>query len=536
MKRLFTTRRLMFLAVIIAMTIIAGLLQSPILQMREKELITFAPSGELKHIVLFTQALGAFRSIAIDVLWIRAMDLQNDKKFFELAQLYDLICQFEPHFYEIWIYSAWNMAYNISVELPNAEERWSWIQKGIALLRDQAIPLNPREAELYKELSWIYLHKIGDNLDNKHRYYKREMVLSMDRFFGSEQDVEKQDIQAINDAPDSIDVLLSNKDVALLLEKLRNEGNDPLSANLLSPKAFNGKQSEILESPENIKASKELLNFLRKHYLIEKLKLESAKMLELNKKYGKLDWRLPEVHGLYWADASIPLLDYDPSKNPLFYHRYIYTAFRLMFRRGKISLYHQKIKDESGKEKSVAVEVGFSPDIRWADTMDKIYLNLTNIFPEGTDKFSAENAHRNWLKQAVYFLYMNNEKEKASEYYRKYVKAMMERAPGAGAENVPFETFVLRQAAENLPSDSIDLNRANIKALIMQALLQKQAGNEDEAAAYEALAKHIYDVYENSNREYVERFFINTYEQIFQDAVDELRQTTGEIPPTTKEK
>ena len=92
MKSLFTKRRLAFVAVIIVMVFLAGLLQSAILSMREKHLMEITPPGELKHIVLFTQALGAFRSIAIDILWVRAMDLKQEGKFFELAQLYDLIC------------------------------------------------------------------------------------------------------------------------------------------------------------------------------------------------------------------------------------------------------------------------------------------------------------------------------------------------------------------------------------------------------------------------------------------------------------
>ena len=527
MKTLFTKRRLIFLGIIVLIIFIAGIVQPVILNMREQEMVTFAPPGELRHIVLFTQALGAFRSILIDALWIRAIDLKNDGKFFELAQLYDLICQFEPHFADIWIHNAWNMAYNVSVELPNAEERWSWVKKGISLLRDKAIPLNPREPELYKELSWIYLHKIGDNLDNKHRYYKREMVLGMDRLFGTDKDSEKQDIEGINSAPDSREELLQDKDVENLIAELKNKGGDPFSADLMMPNAFNEKQLAIIQAPENASSANILLNFLRKQYLINKLKLQPSLMLELNKKYGSLDWRLPEVHGLYWAEQSIPLLKYDSSKNLLFFKRYVYTAFRLMFRRGKIILYHQKQIDESGNERDIPVEVGFSPDVRWADTLENIYLDLIDTVEGEAEKFSAQNARRSWLKQAVYFLYIYDEIEKANEYYKKYVRAVMDTSPEA--TDIPFETFVLRQAVENLPTDSIDLNKANIKAVLMQALYLKREGNDDEATAYESLAKYLYDTYEFNNRGYEERFDIGTYEEIYQDALKDVKRQFGEI-------
>jgi hypothetical protein len=517
----------MFIGIIVVMVLVAGLLQNPILNMRQENLITFAPPGELKHIVLFTQALGAFRSIVIDALWIRAMDLQNDKKFFELAQLYDLICEFEPHFYEIWIYSAWNMAYNISVELPNAEERWSWVQKGISLLRDKAIPLNPREADLYKELSWIYLHKIGDDLDNKHRYYKREMVLGLDRFFGAEQD-----IAGIKNAPDSQEELMKDKDIEQLAAKLAAEGKDPFKVNLMMPDAFNEKQSELLAAPENVKASKALLDYLRKNYLVRTLKLDPSIMLSINEKYGKLDWRLPEVHGLYWAELSIPLLKYDSSKSPLFYERYIYTAFQLMFRRGKIFIYYEIQKDASGKEKKVPTDVYFSPDVKWADKMDEVYLHLVSIFDEGAEKFSAQNARKNFLKRAVYFLYLYNEKEKSLDYYKKWVSAMMINNPDVA--EVPFEDFILKEAKDNLASDGIFMNRANIKALIFLALGQREEGNEYEAAKFENLSKLLYDSYEKENVGYKDRFDIGTYEEIYQDALKDFKEQYDVREPENK--
>src|SRR5215211_5206971 len=93
-----------------------------------------------------TVALGGFRGLIANALWIRANDLQNDGKYFEMVQLADWITKLEPTFSQVWIVQAWNMAYNISVKFPDAPDRWRWVQRGIELLRDEALSYNPREA------------------------------------------------------------------------------------------------------------------------------------------------------------------------------------------------------------------------------------------------------------------------------------------------------------------------------------------------------------------------------------------------------
>jgi len=63
-----------------------------------------------------TVALGGFRGLISNYLWMRANDLQLDDKYLEAAQLADWITDLEPHFATVWVFQAWNMAYNISVK------------------------------------------------------------------------------------------------------------------------------------------------------------------------------------------------------------------------------------------------------------------------------------------------------------------------------------------------------------------------------------------------------------------------------------
>ena len=54
-----------------------------------------ASEGELRgappHLTLAAKALAGFRGIIVDILWVRALDLQHDSKYFELVQLSDWI-------------------------------------------------------------------------------------------------------------------------------------------------------------------------------------------------------------------------------------------------------------------------------------------------------------------------------------------------------------------------------------------------------------------------------------------------------------
>jgi len=117
-------------------------------------------------------ALGGFRSIAAEVVWFRADRLQDEGRYVELAQLASVLTFMEPHTPEVWSYAAWNLAYNVSVMMPTAEDRWRWVYAGLRLLRDEGLRYNPREAEIYRELAWMFELKLGANIDNAAATYR----------------------------------------------------------------------------------------------------------------------------------------------------------------------------------------------------------------------------------------------------------------------------------------------------------------------------------------------------------------------------
>jgi len=191
-----------------------------------------------------TIALGGFRGLIANALWIRANDLQDQDRFFEMVQLSDWIAKLEPHFTEVWREEAWNMAYNISVKCKDFEERWRWVQRGMDLLHE-GLKLNPGESGIYRDLSWIFRHKIGMNLDDAHMLYKLRWAQQMQNVLGGHPDF----------------------------------------AALLNP-----------QTP----ADRGRVRKLREGY-----QMDPAFIQEIDKTYGPLDWRLPEAHAIYWADLGV---------------------------------------------------------------------------------------------------------------------------------------------------------------------------------------------------------------------------------------
>ena len=112
---------------------------------------------------VFTMAVMAgFRGIVVDFLWIKAISLQDQHKWYELQTVTDLIVKLQPTFPTVWVFNAWNLSYNISVEWDSPADQWGWVKAGLTLLDEGLVKL-PNEAQLAQEKGRIFFDKIGRN-------------------------------------------------------------------------------------------------------------------------------------------------------------------------------------------------------------------------------------------------------------------------------------------------------------------------------------------------------------------------------------
>ena len=145
-------------------------------------------TGWVRYVMV---GLGGFRGVVSEILWIRATTLQEEGRYFELVQLADWITALDPRAAEAWVFNAWNLSYNVPAMLPDHSSRLNWVRAGIDLLKDKAIPANPDNPRLYRELGWLYQNKIGSNDDPAAHLYRlalAEEFADRDAVIGNDPD------------------------------------------------------------------------------------------------------------------------------------------------------------------------------------------------------------------------------------------------------------------------------------------------------------------------------------------------------------
>jgi hypothetical protein len=116
--------------------------------------------------------LGGFRGMAVDFLWARAIARHEEKKYYELLTINDLISKLQPNFPAVWIFQAWNMSYNIAHEWDSPQNKWKWIRTGLKFAEKGATK-NPGSSDLFFELGYMYFH-LFDSRHFKYADYYRE--------------------------------------------------------------------------------------------------------------------------------------------------------------------------------------------------------------------------------------------------------------------------------------------------------------------------------------------------------------------------
>lgn len=402
-----------------------------------------------------TVVLGGFRGLIANALWIRATDLQEEGKYFEMVQLADWITKLQPYFSTVWEHLAWNMAYNISIKFTDPAERWPWVLRGIELLRDQGLQYNPKERGIYYGLSMLFQHKMGGNLDDAQMYYKNIWAEEMTKVFPT---------------------------------------GHPDFAELLAPKTEDARQ--------------------RVRLLKEKFKMDPQRIREVENLYGPLEWRLPDAHAIYWAYSGLQ----NARKDDLMQlRRVIYQSMQLAFARGRLIV--------AGN----FFELGPNLDI-----IPKVSASYEEMIREEPTRDDIPRAHRNFLKNAVYFLYTHNRLADATRWFaylhEKYPNAFCAHAPNSPEHvNCPFlpaslslDDYAVSRIQEDIGETSRDKTKANLEGLMRQAFLSLAVGEGDRAAGLQNLAEKIWFRYMLKIKGQEKRVGLPPFQQIREEVLNGL--------------
>lgn len=118
--------------------------------------------------------LGGLRGIAVDFLWARAIARHEEKKYYELLTINNLISRLQPNFPAVWIFQAWNMAYNIAHEWDAPQNKWKWIYAGLDFAKKGTLK-NPKNGDLFFELGYMYFHLFDQRYFKYAAYYREQL-------------------------------------------------------------------------------------------------------------------------------------------------------------------------------------------------------------------------------------------------------------------------------------------------------------------------------------------------------------------------
>jgi hypothetical protein len=415
-----------------------------------------------------TVALGGFRGLISNALWMRATDLQDDDKYFEMAQLADWITKLEPHFVQVWLVQAWNMAYNISVKFSDFADRWRWVKRGIELLRDDGLRYNPNETLIFRELAWFFQHKMGQNLDDASMYYKQQWANEMAAVFAKAK---------------------------------------PNLDELIHPQTEDARE--------------------RARLLREKYKMDPEFMKQLDERYGPLEWRLPEAHAIYWAAKGLEAAKANPTKvnqeDLITLRRVVYQSMQLNFQRGRLIM------------NPIEGVFEFGPNLDIIPKVSAAYEEAAEEDEKNRDHIVK--AHRNFLRDAVYFLYENHRRDSAEKWFKylaqKYPnKTILDGKTNSFPRNMTVDEYAVGRIIEDVSETSRDRVKAAIEGMLVNSYRSLALDEEESCQGYRDLARQVWTTYQSKMpKERLEAIGLPPFEEIDREILRRLLDPQQGLPP-----
>ena len=162
-----TVKRWMALAALFAALFLvqhAGLEREP--EYEKERALTHVgdlPARDMIPTYVASLFMGAFRAVAIDVLWIQLRKVEEERRWYERREILKMISYFQPRNPEVWAHLGWHSAYNVANGFSDPDRAWEWARFGLEWLRDGVDRL-PKSAYLKFELARTLSHKPSWNL------------------------------------------------------------------------------------------------------------------------------------------------------------------------------------------------------------------------------------------------------------------------------------------------------------------------------------------------------------------------------------
>ncbi|MCO5167813.1 MAG: hypothetical protein M9894_15825 [Planctomycetes bacterium] len=478
-------------------------------------------------------ALGAFRGLVVDYLWLRSSTFREQGRHFEARQVAEQLCRLQPRLPDVWVYLGHDLAYNVAGAVEEPEARWRWIQNGIELLRDQGLRHNPGDPDLCFMLARTLQDKIGTTTDDHHMRYKAWHAEQMVRAMGDTP------LAVLAEAPGLAALAAGDRGARALLARAAALG-------LETPEALAAADApELAVDPAwpRVQAS------ARAEALRERLRLDPARMLRLDAAYGPLDWRGVDAVTVYWASVGLEGAERRRRHRDAYAaRRTIHAALKNAVRRGRVerlegavflaplpalvprvdALLREGIEDAERAVRALeplAHRGGLSPD-------DEERLDAAVVFLR-----NQRSAREGFLGEAIIILAENGLEEEARRLHARARRDF----PGTDFERQGYDEFVLGVLARRFVDAGIYDSQQGMTQLLegtwVSAYTQLALGEDARYRGLEALARasqRRWDAYLASLEEpdAVARLGVR-YEEVRRRA---LRVAAERLPPLLQER
>jgi hypothetical protein len=216
-------------------------------------------------------------------------------------------------------------------------------------------------------------------------------------------------------------------------------------------------------------------------------------MKEVDERYGPLEWRLPEAHAIYWAALGLKKAAENPTKikedDLITLRRVVYQSMLLSFQRGRLVANPFAQAFEFGPNLDIIPKVNFA----YEQAAKEDEKNRDHIL----------RAHRNFLRDAVYFLYEYNRLADAAEWY-KYLcanypdKLLLDGKTNSLPANLTLEQYALARVQGDVSdSGGHDRTEGIIEGLLVNSYRSMALSEDGPAAGYRLLAQQLWSSYQS---------------------------------------
>ncbi len=219
--------------------------------------------------------------------------------------------------------------------------------------------------------------------------------------------------------------------------------------------------------------------FLRLRWMKQVYRLDPIICADIDRKYGKLDWRNSDTHGIYWGEAG---LRRDPAKPDVQLTRLVGHGLMASFRAGRIVSYNSETTEL----------FDWAPNIEVYDACMKNLEDNSKEYGEAQGQ-TFLTALSNFQREALVAFWF--EGPPGMEKATHCLMELRRLNPGNPEFLVSVDAFATKEASENLNSMDEAQVKMNIGSCISQCAYWGRLGEKQRALRYLTMAKNVYGNY-----------------------------------------